>query len=92
MKTFSNEEVKKCKGVVKCEVNRLTHADFVECNNNGGIVQVTQTTFKTLNHNIYTVETTKDGLSRLDSKRDRDVELGVLFTVPWGYSKSHDEI
>jgi hypothetical protein len=85
--TLAGEEVKKCKGVVKTELNRLSHADFVKCNAGGGVVEVTQTTFKTHNHTIYTVQTTKDGLSRADNKRQPDPLLGDMYTVPWGYTK-----
>ena len=89
MLTINDKEVKKCKGVVKAELNALSHDDFLRCNNEGGVIEITQTTFKTVNHKIYTVKTTKDGLCRFDSKRQIDGRMGdpPIYTVPWGYDK-----
>lgn len=89
--TYNDDEIKKCKGVTKCEVNRFTHADFLNCNQTGKIYPVTQTTFKTHNHTIYTVNTTKDGLSNVDNKRMIDPD-NILFTLPIGYNKDNDLI
>jgi hypothetical protein len=93
LSTYQLEEQKKCKGVIKAELKSLSHSDFTNCNANGGVIEITQTTFKTSNHDIYTVQTTKDGLSRFDNKRQIDGRMGdpPIYTIPWGYSKTTDE-
>ena len=92
LKLNNENEVKKCKGIVKSELKRLDHETFIECNKNGGIIEVNQTTFKTINHDIYTIETKKDGLCRFDTKRIIDARLGDVFTytIPIGYDKKND--
>jgi hypothetical protein len=65
LKTLSDQVVKKCKGVVKAELNNIKYEEFSKCNNEGGVIRVKQLTFKTANHKIYTVECEKDGISRI---------------------------
>jgi hypothetical protein len=92
IKIDNETEIKKCKGVMKSELSKIKHEIYKKCNNEGGVVEVSQKTFKSVNHRIYTIKTIKDGLSRFDNKRQIDGRFGnAIFTVPWGYNKENNE-
>lgn len=89
LKTFEEEEIKKCKGIVKTELSSINHEDFITCAQTGKTFEFTQRTFRSVNHNIYTITTTKDGLTNKDSKRVVDLH-DSNYTVPFGYDKLID--
>ena len=81
-KTFnSDKEDKKAKGIKKCNVkNDLTFDKYYRClfENNNTTHEYKQ--FKSVNHEIYTITTTKKGLSQFDSKR---YYLDSIHSVPY---------
>ena len=79
--------MKKCKGVKKKELAGFTHEDFMKTHNDVGM-DVTQQTFRSKNHRMYTVESKMVGiLSNKDSKRSTAVEH---LTTPLGYKRNSD--
>ena len=82
LKLLNDKETKKCKGIMYSELSRLKHENFIECNETDKIFNVQQSSFKTVNHNIYTINLSKEGLSSLDNKR---ISIDRIWTVPLGY-------
>ena len=69
-KTLSGEELKKCKGVKRCVVDKeLEHDDYTKCLFDKVIINRKQMTFKSDNHVIHTIETDKIALNPNDDKR-----------------------
>ena len=89
--TLYDKNTKRCKGIVKNQVNNLTHSLYEDYMLNNNILKVKQTTFKTLNHMIYTIDTTKDCLSNKDNKRITDPQFPI-YTYPHGYFKTNNNI
>lgn len=85
LKTNSDHETRKCKGVPKSELDKITGEQFKTCKEP---IEITQTTFKTIKHQIYTIETKKTAISNVDNKR---INTENVYTVPWGYDKEFDD-
>ena len=66
----SKKEEKRAKGIKKCNVkNDLTFKKYHDCLFNNQNTSHEYKNFKTENHEIFTITTTKKGLSAFDSKR-----------------------
>jgi hypothetical protein len=63
-------EFKRCKGIKKCVVkNEIKFDDYYKCLFENKVTEHTFQSFKSINHNLYTVSSTKKGLSPFDTKR-----------------------
>lgn len=79
---------KKCKGIKNSSLKNILHEDYVNCNVTGDSLNISQETFKSQKHDLYSVETMINGaISRYDSKRQIDGRFQpLIYTVPWGYN------
>ncbi|XP_065211441.1 uncharacterized protein LOC135839374 [Planococcus citri] len=84
IKVFEEDEKKRAKGVKKHVIkNQITHNDYKECLEKKITKSFKQKIIQSKNHNIYTFEQDKRGLSPFDDKR-------CIFdneTLPWGHYK-----
>jgi hypothetical protein len=63
-------EFKRCKGIKRCVVkNEIKFDDYYGCLFGNEKTQHTFQTFKSINHELYTISSTKKGLSAFDTKR-----------------------
>ena len=71
-KALNGAESKKCKGIKKC-VNvvkkTLTFEDYKSCLFNSDIIYRSQLMFRSMKHDIFTIEVNKVALNRDDDKR-----------------------
>jgi hypothetical protein len=74
-------------GVKKSALKEINHLDLVKCNIEGGSLDVTQETFRTKKHNLFSAELTVDNvITRYDTKRMLDSRIfPLIYTVPLGY-------
>lgn len=81
----SKRDTKKCKGVKTSEVNKLTFADYLNTLHNMTTYNVLQKTFRSYNHQIFTLQLNKTALTHIDDKRL--LTNNIYLTVPHGYFK-----
>ena len=63
-------EFKRCKGIIRCVVkNEMKCEDYYKCLFENETTQHTFQTFKSINHELHTISSTKNGLSAFDTKR-----------------------
>lgn len=63
-------EFKRCKGIKRCVVkNELKFDDYYKCLVENKNTEHTFQRFKSINHDLYTISSTKKGLSAFDTKR-----------------------
>lgn len=78
------EKKKKAKGIKSCVVKKnITFEDYIDCIKNNCSIQKNQNTFRSKNHEIYTIRQQKIALSPFDDKRyilDNNIN-----TLPWGH-------
>ena len=68
--TAGRDEVKKCKGIKKCIVKKtLTFEDYKNCLFNDSTEYRSQLMFRSMKHDIFTIEVNKVALNRDDDKR-----------------------
>ena len=89
--TTNEKNTKKCKGINRIALNNISHDNYIDCFINGGVIEIKQIGFKSINHQIYTIELEKEALCRSDDKRQIDSRMGDFFTytIPWGYYKKN---
>ena len=64
------DEVKKCKGIKKCVVKKtLMFEDYKDCLFNDSTEYGSQLMFRSMKHDIFTLEVNKVALNRDDDKR-----------------------
>jgi hypothetical protein len=69
-RTFQNEEMKRAKGVKKATLkNDIIHQDYVQCLFGGQTMRHLMHTFRSENHDIYSLEQNKVSLRPYDDKR-----------------------
>ena len=69
-KVLNGAESKKCKGIKKCVVKKtLTFEDYKACLFNSGTIYRSQLMFRSIKHEIFTLEVNKVALNRDDDKR-----------------------
>ena len=69
-KVLSGAESKKCKGIKKCVVKKtLTFEDYKSCLFNSNTIYRSQLMFRSMEHDIFTIEVNKVALNRDDDKR-----------------------
>ena len=69
-KVLSGAESKKCKGIKKCVVKEtLTFEDYNSCLFNSDTIYRSQLMFRSMRHDIFTIELNKVALNRDDDKR-----------------------
>ena len=69
-KVLNGTESKKCKGIKKCVVKKtLTFEDYKSCLFNSDTIYRSQLMFKSIKHDIFTIEVNKVTLNRDDDKR-----------------------
>ena len=69
-KVFDGKESKKCKGIKKCIVKKtLTFEDYKNCLFNSDTIYRSQLMFRSMKHDIFTLEFNKVALNRDDDKR-----------------------
>ena len=69
-KVLSGAESKKCKGIKKCVVKKtLTFEDYKSCLFNSNTIYRSQLMFRSMKHDIFTIEFNKVALNRDDDKR-----------------------
>ncbi len=82
---ISSEERKMAaSGVKKSQQNILRHHHYVETLRNSSVKYVKQKTIRAFNHELYTIEQKKIGLSPFDLKRK--VLSNGIDTIPYGFS------
>ena len=68
--TAGRDEVKKCNGIKKCVVKKiLTFEDYKACLFNFDTIYKSQLMFRSMKHDIFTIEVNKVALNRDDDKR-----------------------
>ncbi|KAK9869282.1 hypothetical protein WA026_003035 [Henosepilachna vigintioctopunctata] len=88
-KVQTGEITKKAKGVKKHIIkNKITFEDYVNCLKNNTVKEVNQRSIRSFNHNVYSIEQSKIGLSAHDDKRQ--IIRGSFETLPWGYLAQND--
>ena len=69
-KVLNGAESKKCKGIKKCVVKKtLTFEDYKFCLFNSNTIYRSQLMFRSMKHDIFTIEVNKVALNRDDDKR-----------------------
>ena len=69
-KVVDGAESKKCKGIKKCVVKKtLTFEDYKACLFNSDTIYRSQLMFRSIKHEIFTLEVNKVALNRDDDKR-----------------------
>jgi hypothetical protein len=81
-------DVKKCKGIKKIEVNNIKFDDYYKCLYvNNFKLNVNQLTFKSINHQLFTILSEKTALTNIDDKR---LSISKILTVPHGYERKNN--
>ena len=69
-KVLNGAESKKCKGIKKCVVKKtLTFEDYKSCLFNPDTIYRSQLMFRSMKHDIFTIEVNEVALNRDDDKR-----------------------
>ena len=66
---YNGIEKKTAKGVKRCEIKRLRHANYRDCLLNNQLIMCNMNQFRSFNHQVYTTSLNKIGLSPYDDKR-----------------------
>ena len=84
-----NSESKKCKGIKKCVVRKtISFKDYKACLFSGGSSYRSQLMFRSLRHEVRTLEVNKLALSRDDDKR---ITVNGINSLARGHYMSPDE-
>ena len=73
-------------GIRSAVHDELTHEKFVQVLANNAVSNVAQKTIRSVNHQLYTIETQRTGLSAMDTKRY--VLDDYVRTLPYGHYKT----
>jgi len=78
---LKEENTRKCKGVVKSKVRKLTFDDYRDCLENMSILEVTQNQLRSYDHENKMIQCRKQAFSSFDDKR---YLLCSIHSVPYG--------
>lgn len=85
------DDIKRAKGVKKCVLKKnITFDHFMDCIKTGCSISMSQSTFRSKNHNVYTLTQNKIALDPYDNKRS--ICSNNTDTLPWGHYELNEQI